>query len=150
MKRFFVFLLILCTVLCMPFATKIVDFANSFSGEYCFYTSQNFQSPMATTIKNGEGYIITCDIKNAKTIKNALNKNCLYGESFSFCGNQSEINKIMFDLDVMYSCKNDLDIIAYSPKVDYCVYLDQKPFNMQIACKDGLVFVGFPTIFGGF
>ena len=45
---------------------------------------------------------------------------------------------------------NNLDIVAYSPKIDYCLNFDNKQYNVQIAVDKGVVYVGFPTIYGGF
>ena len=150
MKRFFVFLFILCTLLCSFCLPSTIDFAQGYSGVYCYYTAQDFKSSLSSTIQNGEGYIVSCDIKNSKVVKNMLNKNLLYGESFSFEGDKSDAKKILFNLDCVYVDYNNLDIVAYSPKIDYCLNFDNKQYNVQIAVDKGVVYVGFPTIYGGF
>lgn len=74
----------------------------------------------------------------------------MFGESFSFCGTEDDIENIMFNLDVIYKSKNNLDVIAYSPKIDYSVVVDNKPYNVQIAKQGDVINVGFPSIFSGF
>ena len=150
MKRFFVFLLLLCIVLCTFNLPQSTEFANSYSGEYCFYTSQKFLSPLTKTVQNGNGFIVKCDISQAKYVKKQLDKQLLFGESFSFCGNEEDINNIMFNLGVIYKTNNNLDIIAYSPKIDYQVFVDNKLYNVQIAKNKDVISVGFPSIYAGF
>ena len=150
MNRFFAFLLILCTVLCTFSLPTGLNFAQSFEGVYYFYTSQNYQSEITHTVKNGNGYIISCDISCAQVVQNALNPKCLYGESFVFKGDNNDIENLLFSLDITYRQNNDLDIIAYSPKISYAMTVEGKPFNVQISKQQEFVSVGFPAILGGF
>lgn len=150
MKKFLVFILILCTILYTNQVKTTCEFADGFAGVYCFYTTENFESNLTTRIKNGNGFIVSCDIDCAGTVKNMLNKNLLFGESFSFVGNEDDIKNLLFDLDVCYTSKNENELLAYSPKLDYSFVSDGKEFNVQIAENKGVIYVGFPTIFGGF
>ena len=150
MKRFFALFIILCMVLCTYNLPSSYEFANSYLGKYCFYTTEDFSSSLTTKVKNGNGFIVCCDINDAKIVKKMLNTNLLFGESFSFCGNDDDVQNLLLNLDVFYCDKNEKEIIAYSPKIDYSFVLQGKEFNVQIAQNDGIIYVGFPTILGGF
>lgn len=150
MKKFVALLIILCTILCTFYIPKTESYSTGFDGTYCFYTSQNFESSISSTTKNGQGYIVSCDINKASIVKNMLNHNCLFGESFCFGGDDQDVKNILLKLDVVYIQYNNLEVVAYSPKIDYCLFYDNRPFNVQIAKNKGIVYVGFPTIFGGF
>ncbi len=150
MNRFFIFFAVVLMVVCTTPILNTYNFAQQYSGKYYFYTTQNYNSNITTTTQNGNGYIISCDINKSKLVKNALNKNLLFGESFSFVGDEKDIKIILQKLDVFYSTKNNLDIIAYSPKIDYAHTLNGKLYNVQISKNNNVVNVGFPAILGGF
>ncbi len=150
MNRFLVFLLVLCTVLCTFCLPLAYNYAQNFDGVYYFYTSQNYQSKITHTVKNGNGYIVSCDISKAKLVQHALNKDCLYGESFCFNGNKQDVQNLLFSLDILYCQNNNLDIIAYSPKIMYAMTVEGKVYNVQISQTDSMISVGFPAILGGY
>ena len=150
MNRFFILFLVFCLVLCTQWVPNSECFASGYQGKYYFYTSQDFDSQITQKTQNGKGYIISCDISKASVIKKSLNKNCLYGESFFFKGGMDDINTLLNNLDIFYKTVNDMDIIAYSPKIDYQMTVKQKIYNVQISNQDGLIYVGFPAILGSF
>ena len=150
MKRFLIFLMVLCSVICSIYIPSLQYYAEDKDGTYYFYTTQNYESPISKTTKNGNGFIISCDIKKASIVQKALNKNLLVGESFVFKGDANDVVLLLNDMDILYKTNNDLDIIAYSPKIPYTICLNNQIFNIQISQNNNLVYVGFPAIFGSF
>lgn len=150
MNKFFICFLILCTILCIIYIPPVQCYAQQKDGTYYFYTAQNFNSAITTTIKNGDGYIISCDIKNSFLVRKELNSNFLLGESFVFEGDDNDVVLILTDLDILYKYYNNLDIVAYSPKIPYTMHINNQIFNVQISKNNNNIYVGFPAILGSF
>ena len=150
MKRFFVFLVVLCIMICTINLPSMQYYAQRQDGNYYFYTTQNYKSALTTCVKNGQGYVVKCNIKHAQLVRKSLNSNMLLGESFAIDSKQNDINALLKKLNILYKIKNDLDIIAYSPQIPYKIYLDGKIYNVQISQNKGIMYVGFPAILGDF
>ena len=150
MNRFVIFLLIICTILCTIHIPDVQYYAQDREGTYYFYTAQNYDNALCNKVQNGNGYIISCDIKHAEIVRQQLNTKLLHGESFCFVGKSEDITSILNKLNVIYKSQNDLDIVAYSPQVPYALTIDNKVYNIQISQNQNNICVGFPAILGSF
>lgn len=150
MKRFFVFFIVIIAMVCSIPLLDCYSFAEKYKGTYYFYTTQNYNSAITKTLQNGNGYVISCDIDKSKIVKKLLNSSMLFGESFCFCGDDKDVIKLLQKLDITYKTKNDLDIVAYSPKINYSLILNNKIYNVQISKNNDIINVGFPAILGSF
>lgn len=152
-KLWTVFLLIFIVCLIKP-EYNFCNLSAEYKGTHCFYSSQKIFDNNATTIKNGNGFIISCSTLNAKSIKNKINNNFLYGESFSFKGNKEQINAILKKLKVNIVRQENLNELyvleGYTNLLNESIMLGEDKINIQIAYNDGIITVGYPLILGGF
>ena len=69
MKRFFVFLLVLCIMICTINLPAPQYYAQEQEGNYYFYTTQNYESALTTCVKNGQWYVVRCNIQHAPLVR---------------------------------------------------------------------------------
>ena len=126
----------------------------NYNGTHNFYSSVKIIDDNIDITKNGNGYIISCNTKDAPKIKNKINNNFIYGESFSFNGSKNDINIIIKKLKIEILSKQDLDNIivieGYSPLINKSIYINNENINIQIAFNNNKITVGYPLILGSF
>ena len=130
----------------------LCDTALDYNGTFYIYTYQNFTSNNITTIKNGNGYILTMDNKNAKNIYRNLDKNKVTGFSFETTGNDNDIKNLLQKLHSTIIFIEKIDeitfIYAYSPVFDEFITYNNEKINIQIAKTNNTIQIGVPLILG--
>ena len=145
-------LFILLTIIFLSPTFTLADIGKYIDGTFYFYTYEPFFSTDATTIKNGMGYIISTESKNAKTVYSALNKSSIKGMSLEFESDDFDLEKFIekFEIEVksIEKLENFTFFYGFSPLFDDFVNLDNENINIQMAIKSNTIHIGVPLILG--
>ena len=132
----------------------LFGFANNFDAKVTFYTTENFYSKNARTIKNGNGYMVCCDVKDARQTFLLLNKDKINGQSFCFVGNENDFYNLLTRLNVSVVSKENLNSIivvnGYNKKFPLGVFVGKDFVNIQLAFNKGIITVVCPVILGSY
>ena len=154
MKKIIALFFALVCLLFVKTPFSLTTLSSEFLAEHSFYTTENTNVLNAKTVKNGNGFVVTCQAKHAKNILNNLNNDKIQGESFCFKGQFDDAFKILSSLNAKIVFEEKFDefsvFYAYSPKLDNIIYIDSKKINIQIAYKNETITVGTPVILGSF
>ncbi|MDR3317867.1 MAG: hypothetical protein LBS99_00325 [Clostridiales bacterium] len=119
---------------------------------YSFYISGAAEVSGASSVSNGAGTIVSCDIKDAARVRQRLKT--VDGESVTFGGSASDLNIIVkkFSADIIR--REDIGGIliyyCFSPALGNGLNLDGAEINMQLAYSNGRVTAGTPLILGSY
>ncbi len=175
-------LTILFSLILILFLTPQKDFpslAMSYQGTMHFCTQYEINSPLATTIKNGAGYIISTDTKNYKNLKKSLNLANIQGYSLSINTKDFNISSFLSSLNATLIFSEKFDdytfYYAYTPHLSRFVTLSninssaskniplatiphnlsnsssspRQKINIQIALSPTTTTIGHPLILTG-
>ncbi|MBQ2713464.1 MAG: hypothetical protein IJF22_00660 [Clostridia bacterium] len=150
MKKFFtvVFLCFVCFAASFNniFFTKLLAFGGC--EEVSFYCSQKNQTEFANEIKNGEGYIYSVDVSDAKSD---------YSKLLGCYGFSAKFDILLFDkiMDTMQVVKTETlegvqNFYGYVNGLTMFDFMDNKKVNIQVALTSNGVIVGSPLILGSY
>ena len=112
---------------------------------YCRETKSN-------AIDLGLGRQVTCSLCDYK--ETLAECSGVDGVSFTFCGTPDDVADVVSRLRAQPVCSQAFDGLTvacyYSPLIRQCVTIDGRSVNVQIACRDGVVTVGYPLILGSY
>jgi len=153
MKRIGFLLIILCVFsfcgLSNSFANKL--FSNFKTGIVCFYCDDINESIENVNIqKNGEGYIVETDIKNALEVSNNI-VGC-NGFSLKINKNEENIENFINQIEIIGQeiVSNIKIIYGYVCGLVNSIYIDGKKVNIEIAENGDFITIGSPIILGSY
>lgn len=149
------FLAILFCIILLFFCSPKSDFValtQNYQGTMYFNYQLNFSSPTTNTIKNGNGYIISCNSQHASHIKTQLDSKLIQG--YAFVSKQNiNLHNFLLRLDAKIIYQEKLDniefIYAYSPYLKKHIQYNEQKINLQIAVTDCTTTIGYPAILIG-
>ena len=152
MKKTISILFILLIIIFFAPQYTIVDTVARENGTLYIYTYEYAKIKNTNTIKNGNSYIITCDIKSGKKALKSLNKSQIRGFSAVFEGTMQSIMQLkdVLKLNVIY--QEHLEKIeflyGYSPAFENYTTYNNSKINVQIAKQNDQIHIGVPLILG--
>ncbi len=154
MKKFIALFFVIVSLLFLKAPFSLTTLSSHFFGEHSFCTTEETKILNATTVKNGNGFVVSCSSKFCSDIYQHLNKEKIQGESFCFNGKLEDVFKIIYIMSAKVVCREEFDdfsvFYAYSPKIDKSININSKKINLQIAYKNNKITVGTPLILGSF
>lgn len=103
-------------------------------------------------IDSGLGKQVACDCADFESTLAECSG--VDGVSFTFCGTPDDVADVVSRLRAQPVCSQAFDGLTvacyYSPLIRQCVTIDGRSVNVQIACRDGVVTVGYPLILGSY
>ena len=150
---YFIMVFVIISFLILP--NKKPIFANNLDygsmATYTFYTLEKTDESLSYT-KNGDAFIVSCDINQAGSIKQKLGK--ILGESICFEGDKiaglNFISKFDYTSILTEDVNGIFTLYAYSPKIENYVYINNKKVNIELAVNKGVVTIGSPIIVGSY
>ncbi len=142
----------LAFLFCAPEYT-LIDALNNYPGTLTIYTYQYKELPNADIIKNGNSYMISCDLSFGKQVYNNLNKESITGLSATIFNNEKTLDNLLNLLNIntifSESTQNITFLYGYSPNFSHFVTYNGEKINVQIAKKENELQIGVPLILGG-
>lgn len=130
----------------------LADIAQEYTGTFYIYTYQNFNTEFVQTTKNGNGYIISTETKNAKELLSLLNKNLIQGMSLAVERSQLNLATFLHKTNSKIIFNENIDelsfIYAYSPIFNEHITYNEQKINLQICKNQNLIHIGVPLILG--
>ncbi len=152
----FVFLfIIICLCATFYFKQSVKDAGLFFEGEYYIYlnTKQNTIPSFATSVDNGQGQIVNCDIKfkdqlNFDDDQVAGTEIKLDAHRYSF---EQVCNILNFRIKQKYNFSDGLKTFyGESDYTDKYLYIKKDRINCQIAQSGDVIHIGFPILLGSY
>lgn len=154
MKKLVALFFVCLSLIFLQSPLSLTNISKNFNGTHSFFTTQKVSDENSSIIKNGNGYLISCESCYSPKLLSKLNLSQLSGESFCFNGTLKDIADILKSLEAqIVKTENNSSIYiiyAYSPKIFKSVFVENQKVNIQIAKKQELTTVGSPLILGSF
>jgi len=146
---------IFCAVLVL-FCSPNGDFLGSFddisSAKVYFCTNFATNLEQVTTIKNGNGYIISTEKSTARAVQNSISSADLQGVAVRVDADfdcQAYLQKISARVISSENVGENQFLYAYSPRFSRFVTYNGQKINIQIAQNSHSTTIGYPLILTG-
>ncbi len=151
--RFVIFAIVLICLIFYP-AKSSDKFESYFDrAEYHIFAKHDFISNFSTSTRCGNSYIISCNICDAKKLKDNITE--FLGESVrikDYTNSQLKNLKTNFEKKKVFeeTIDNMQIIYCYDRALTNFVFVDGKKVNIQIAISTNEINIGYPLILNGY
>lgn len=150
MKKFIVFFLLCLCLLVSSLFKQEFDFSKYSNLRVQVFTNSKCDTRFngATYVDNGNGQIIICDYETYKKV--CEKQNNISGITYIFDGNIEVFDKVIRDLNVLFTEKTDNSFVGFTNYFSCCVKSDNKKVNVQGYFSNGKIYIGSPLILGSY